>query len=374
MYVSTRNSEEIVSAVTEMEMKEGDVAAIFLGEKNRPDVARIISGLNREGIDFIGGIFPGIIHGDKRYEEGAVMMTMPVLKKPFLIKGLDTEAIELPDFGALLTEDISTQYTAMILVDGLTSNIALFLAEMFNQLGNSVHYFGGGGGSLSLQQEPCLFCPEGFFQDAAIVSFVKLESNLGVRHGWEEIKGPMVATRTEKNIIFELNWENAFDVYRETVEADSGKKLTAENFFDIAKGYPFGIMKEGEEHIVRDPIAVNEKGELICVGEVPENAALSIMKGNRDSLIRAAAQAVDDCVGDEKRGLRLSLIADCISRVIFLEDDFSKELEAVNNRIQSVHEKQTPLGMLTLGEISSYGEGFLEFFNKTIVVGTFYGG
>ena len=184
----------------------------------------------------------------------------------------------------------------------------------------------------------------------------------------------MVATRTEKNIILELNWENAFDVYRETVEADSGKKLTAENFFDIAKGYPFGIMKEGEEHIVRDPIAVNEKGELICVGEVPENAALSIMKGNRDSLIRAAAQAADDCVGDEKRGLRLSLIADCISRVIFLEDDFPRELEAVNNRIQSVDEKQTPLGMLTLGEISSYGEGFLEFFNKTIVVGTFYGG
>jgi len=374
MYVSTRNSEEIVSAVTEMEMKEGDVVAIFLGEKNRPDVARLISGLNKEGIDFIGGIFPGIIHGDKRYEEGAVMLTMPVLKKPFLIKGLDTEEIELPDFGALLTEGISTQYTAMILVDGLTSNIALFLAEMFNQLGNSVHYFGGGGGSLSLQQEPCLFCPEGFFQDAAIVSFVKLESNLGVRHGWEEIKGPMVATRTEENIIFELNWENAFDVYRETVEADSGKKLTAENFFDIAKGYPFGITKEGEEHIIRDPIAVNEKGELICVGEMPENAALSIMKGKRNSLIRAAGQAAHDCVGSEKRGLRLSLIADCISRVIFLEDDFSKELEAVNNRIQSVDEKQTPLGMLTLGEISSYGEGFLEFFNKTIVVGTFYEG
>ena len=374
MYVSTRNSEEIVSTVTKMEMKEGDVVAIFLGEKNRPDVARIISGLNREGIDFIGGIFPGIIHGDKRYEEGAVMMTMPVLKKPFLIKGLDTEEIELPDFGALLPEDISTQYTAMILVDGLTSNIALFLAEMFNQLGNSVHYFGGGGGSLSLQQEPCLFCPEGFFQDAAIVSFVKLESNLGVRHGWKEIKGPMVATRTEKNIIIELNWENAFDVYRETVEADSGRKLTAENFFDIAKGYPFGIRKEGEEHIVRDPIAVNEKGELICVGEVPENAALSIMKGNRDSLIRAAGQAADDCLGGQKEGLRLSLIADCISRVIFLEDDFSKELEAVNNRIQSVDAKQTPLGMLTLGEISSYGEGFLEFFNKTIVVGTFYEG
>ena len=151
MYVSTSNSEEIVSAVTEMEMKEGDVAAIFLGEKNRPDVARLISDLNKEGVDFIGGIFPGIIHGDKRYEEGAVMMTMPVLKKPFLIKGLDTEEIELPDFGEVFREDLSTRYTAMILVDGLTSNIDLFLAEMFNQLGNSVHYFGGGSCTVRVQ-------------------------------------------------------------------------------------------------------------------------------------------------------------------------------------------------------------------------------
>jgi len=30
------------------------------------------------------------------------------------------------------------------------------------------------------------------------------------------------------------------------------------------------------------------------------------------------------------------------------------------------------MGMLTLGEISSYGEEFLEFFNKTIVVGILY--
>ena len=374
MYICTLNSEEIVSAVKKMEMKEGDVAAIFLGEKNRLDVARLISGLNREGIDFIGGIFPGIIHGDKRYEEGAVLMTMPVLKKPFLIRGLNAETIELPDFGELIAEDLSLQYTAMILVDGLTSNIALFLAEMFNQLGNSVHYFGGGGGSLSLQQEPCLFCPEGFFQDAAIVSFVKLESNLGVRHGWEEIMGPVVATRTRKNMIVELNWENAFDVYRKTVEADSGKKLTTENFFDLAKGYPFGIIKEGQEHIVRDPIAVNEKGELICVGEVPENTALCILKGNKNSLIRAAGQAADDCLGSQKGRIRLSLIADCISRVIFLEDNFSEELEAVNKRIQSADKNQSPLGVLTLGEIASYGEGFLEFFNKTIVVGTFYEG
>lgn len=372
MYIFNPKPEEIISAITKMEIREGDVVAIMLGEKNKPNIEQLISSLIENRIEFFGGIFPGIIHGNQKYEEGAVIMVLPILEKPFLIKGLNTEQIEIPDFGNKIMENPNRKYTAMIVVDGLTSNISLFLAEMFNRLGNSVHYFGGGAGSLSLKQEPCLFTSEGFVQDAAIVTFIKLESTLGVRHGWERIMGPFVATKTRKNIVIELNWRNAFQVYREIVESDSGKKLTPENFFDISKEYPFGIHKEGTEDIVRDPIAVNEKFELICVGEVPENTALSILKGRKDSLIRAAGQAAEDCLHDGIRNVYQSLIADCISRVIFLKKDFAKELEAVNQKINSLNNRFTPMGILTLGEISSYGEGLLDFFNKTIVVGVLY--
>jgi hypothetical protein len=372
MYISNANSEEIISTINKMEIREGDVVAIMLGEKNKPNIGELISRLNENRIEFFGGIFPGIVYGNYKYDEGAIIMTLPALEKPFLIRGLDSEQIEIPDFGKQMMEDPGRKYTAMIMVDGLASNISLFLAEMFNCLGNSVHYFGGGAGSLTLKQEPCLFTSEGFVQDAAIVTFIKLESTLGVRHGWERIMGPIVATKTRKNIIKELNWKNAFQVYRETVEGDSGEKLTPENFFDIGKGYPFGIHKEGMEDIVRDPITVNEKGELFCVGEVPENTILSILRGKQDSLIRAAGQAAGDCLHIESRTIRQSLIADCISRVVFLEKNFPKELETVNHKIHSLDNRQTLKGMLTLGEISSYGEGFLEFFNKTIVVGILY--
>lgn len=372
MYIPTANPEEIISAITRMEIHKDDVIAIMLGEKNKPNIDRLISRLNENKVEFFGGIFPGIIHGDHKYEEGATLMALPALEKPFLIKGLSTEQIGIPDFGKRITENPRKKYTAMILVDGLTSNISLFLSEMFNRLGNSVHYFGGGAGSLTLKQEPCLFTSEGFVQDGAIVTFIKLESILGVRHGWERLMGPIVATKTRKNIIMELNWKNAFQVYRETVECDSKEELGTKNFFDIAKEYPFGIHKEGVEDIVRDPIAVNEKGELICVGEVPENTVLSILKGKKASLIQAAGQAADDCLHIEERTMRHSLIADCISRVIFLGKNFTKELETVNQKIHSLDERQALMGMLTLGEISSYGEEFLEFFNKTIVVGILY--
>ncbi|WP_459939537.1 hypothetical protein [Desulfonatronum parangueonense] len=51
-----------------------------------------------------------------------------------------------------------------------------------------------------------------------------------------------------------------------------------------------------------------------------------------------------------------------MSRVLFLEHNFDKELAAV--------EREMPLvGALTLGEIANTGDAYLEFYNKTSVVG-----
>jgi len=98
------------------------------------------------------------------------------------------------------------------------------------------------------------------------------------------------------------------------------------------------------------------------------------LKGDANKLIESAEIAVEstiDLQNDSER-LRHTLVVDCISRTLFLEDTFSKELEVVNHRVKSTRAEVTPQGILSLGEISSYGEGTLEFFNKTIVIGTLY--
>ena len=373
MYLDrTKGLEEIVAAIAQQTQQKDDLALVLVGEENPPDIAELIARLNARNINFMGGVFPGIIHGEQRFREGLVVRSLPVLAPPFVVSGLDRDTPALPDFGEKILQIAAKKYTALILVDGLTSNIALLLAEIFNRCGDAMHYLGGGAGSLSLRQAPCVFSRHGFAQDTALIAFVKMESHLGVRHGWQKIMGPIVATKTRKNLIVELNWRNAFDVYRETVERDAGKPLSPENFFDIAKGYPFGIFKEGEEDLVRDPIAVNERGELICVGEVPENTVLYILKGEQAALIQAAGQAVEDCRMRTGQTPRHTFMVDCISRTLFLEENFPLELELVNRKFRGLDANLTPFGMLSLGEISSYGEGFVEFFNKTIVTGVLY--
>ncbi|MFC1653186.1 FIST C-terminal domain-containing protein [Planctomycetota bacterium] len=140
-------------------------------------------------------------------------------------------------------------------------------------------------------------------------------------------------------------------------------------FFDIAKSYPFGINKLGTEKIVRDPIKVGDDEELICVGEVPQEAYVHILTGDATSLVSAAQHALtlSEASLTTAAEQRTTLFIDCISRVLFLEDEFDRELQAVSRA-------GVPLiGALTLGEIANSRKDYLEFYNKTSVVGVLQG-
>jgi hypothetical protein len=349
-----------------------DMVAVLVAEQNAPDLEALVAALAATGTSFFGGLFPSLIDGQHKRDTGALLFALPKLTEPMLVRALDTDRFTVPDALPFVQWHRGGKPTALLLVDGLSPNISHFLRAIYHQLGNRVSYWGGGAGSLTLQPRPCVFTREGVHQGAAIIALSSLPSRLGVRHGWRELKGPFVATRSDRNAIIQLNWRNAFDVYRSTVEADAGVTITPENFFRVASGYPFGIRKEGQEVLVRDPVAVGEGGRLICVGDVPENAALSILKGEPRLLISAAGQAareaVLDGVADPARPVRHCLLADCVSRELFLGERFSEELEEIADGLGGGAEGCHPVGMLTLGEISSHGEGYLEFFNKTSVV------
>ncbi len=371
MYLKDTGLENLIEVIRDMQVEAGEVLLILLAENDSLDPNELIKVLNEEKISFFGGVFPGIIYEDSRYDRGIILAKYSAPEKPYVIKDFTAVDELIPDM-ATLQADREQKLTALVFVDGLAGDIDLFLNRLYNHLSDTVTYIGGGAGSLSLQQKPCLFTAEGFLQNAAVVAFINLQCSLGVRHGWKKITGPSVVTRSDKNIIYELNWRNAFDVYSEIIENDSGKRPTKENFFDLAKGYPFGMFRKHSEYVVRDPIAIGDKGELICVGEVPENSVIDVLKGEKQNLVNAAGQAASECVlpGDQKADS--CLVADCISRVLFLEDCFSAELAEVKKALQGISTAIVPMGALTLGEISSYGDGNLLFFNKTIVIGLFY--
>jgi hypothetical protein len=321
--------------------------------------------LQNSPIPLFGGIFPQIIYGTEKLTQGTIVIGFGAAPQVHLVSNL-SDANQNLDLvlEAQLWPRMPGQ-TLFVFVDGLARRIHALLDALFHTFGLDVNYIGGGAGSLSLQQKPCLITNAGLQHDCAVLAQVAVTSGIGVSHGWQTIDGPFQITAAQGNTIHTLDWRPAFDVYQEIVYQRSQQRITRENFFAIAKSHPFGVKRLGAEKIVRDPILATPDGALVCVGEVSESAFVDILGGNVDSLVRAAGQALalaQRAYRGEREPTAIFFI-DCISRVLFLEEHFAHELAAV-------HRPAIPLiGALTLGEIANSGFDYLEFHNKTAVVG-----
>ena len=326
--------------------------------------------LQEIALPLFGGIFPQIIHGTEKLLKGTIVAGLSKEINVNLVPHLSDMTVDYDDVIDDLIPQIGDAKTMFVLVDGYSQRISSLIDSLFNIFGLELNYIGGGAGSinpskLNMTQTPCLFTNKGLAKDSAILTMMDIQSGIGVSHGWNnKLSGPYKVTESDGNAIKSLDWKPAFEVYKDVVEKHSGKTFTEDNFFEIAKGYPLGIVKLESEKIIRDPFTVDENNCLIVAAEVIQESFVDILTGDLDSLVGAASKAYSDSIeafaGGEERSI---MFMDCISRVLFLGDNFSKEIDAV--RIDG-----TPLiGALSLGEIANSGRDYLEWYNKTCVVG-----
>lgn len=301
--------------------------------------------------NIIGAIFPEVILNNTHYKEG------------LLASVLDD------DFNVDLVEDMHTfqskektfkdKESLIVLLDALSPDISLFLDNLFESISEQTQIIGGGAGRITFEQSPVIIHDGTLYQNAAIVLSINAKLHLGIENGWEKLEGPFIVTSSEKNLLKTLNFSSSFDVYKEFVEKDSGKKLTKENFFDISKSYPLGIVKFDKEVIVRDPIALDENNNIVLVGDIPQNSTINILKGNKQNLIDSSNKAVLKLNKDLNKNV---LIFDCLSRSFFIDE----ELKEITKELK---DGSILFGVLSLGEIANTSDEYLSFYNRTCVLG-----
>ena len=332
-----------------------------------------VNGFKKELIDpillqsdmpIIGGIFPAIIYNAKKYDKGTLFIRLHDMMDIHIINDISQKDYDSLDkameeqLGGF-DESIKTMF---VLIDGLAKNIGTSVNVLCDNYGLDVNYIGGGTGSLSFEKKPSLFTNQGLLEDAIVYGYSKCHSSIGVCHGWKSISGPYQVTKSKGTIIQEIDYKPAFKVYKDVIKEYASVDISEENFFEIAKSFPFGLNTITDEKIVRDPIILNGM-EMICVGDVEEGSYIDILYGNSDGLIKAAKYAAD--VSYEKINFKdgFTLFIDCISRLLILEEEFENEIEAVYRKNREL------VGVLTFGEIANSGRDYLSFYNKTSVVG-----
>ncbi|OGO85366.1 MAG: hypothetical protein A2Y22_05040 [Clostridiales bacterium GWD2_32_59] len=341
----------------DIDVDDNECLLIFLSEKSVEMAEDIIKFLNDKNIKFAGGIFPSVLNNGEMYNTGMVIKKLPIIGDINLID-MSSES-ENSYFNNI--EEMKGK-TLLVLVDGLSTYITTFIKKAFNELTTTVKYIGGGAGNLDFSRKPCVFNKEGIFIDHAIIFCINKNLDLIVEHGWKKLIGPFILNKVNKNIIYEINWKDAFTIYKTAIK-DFGESITIENFMNISKGYPLGIERMEGSIVVRDPIAVNEKGELICVSEVSKKEPVYILKGDQEDILRSVENMYETHLKNLEENKNI-LYFDSISRAMFLEEKF----EPLINRLKS-YEGLAFDGALTIGQISSYGDGYIEFLNKSLVIG-----
>ena len=103
--------------------------------------------------------------------------------------------------------------------------------------------------------------------------------------------------------------------------------------------------------------------KLVLVGDIKDNSVINILKVDKTSMLEASKSAAEESI---KKDSSLVFIFDCASRVNYLQDGFIEEL----NNISSLTTKKMLFGAVTIGEIANSGNKYINFYNKTCVIGS----
>jgi len=311
----------------------------------------------------IGGVFHEIIVDSVRKDIGALLLPLNFELKTQLFELSADESQFYSKMEIVFSENMPDTGSVFVFEDAFVDGKTAFVESLFNFFGSNFKFLGAGCGSYAFKSFPCVIHNSGVFSNMGVIGVTSEPVSLGVAHGWLSISSPMKVTETESTKVLTINWEPAFDVYKRIVEAHSHRTFDDTNFLDIAKSYPLGLVKIDGEMVVRDPIKT-EDGCLLFFDNIEIGRYICILHGSVESLLEGAYAAKDKCVHcirENETTDGFVFCIDCFSRVKFLEDVFTSELDVISGG-------QTVYGALTFGEIANVGDSFLEIYNKTVIV------
>jgi hypothetical protein len=254
----------------------------------------------------------------------------------------------------------------IVLPDALTGDAASVIRGAVQEAGAGAGWVGGGAGDNLRFVRTAQFALGKAWHDSVVVVAIESDrpTSVGIRHGWHPYGPPTMVTRAHGATAVELDYQRAFEVYRQ-VAHDNGDDVSEGEFARFAMTHPLGIPQPNGEYVIRDPLAVELDGSLRCVAEVPDGSTMRVMQGDHDDLLRAArsaASAAREGVLGPPGG---AIVFDCVSRYLILGRDIRSELAAIQEGVG----RETPMmGCLTLGELGTVGSVAPQFHNKTAVV------
>jgi hypothetical protein len=212
----------------------------------------------------------------------------------------------------------------LMLTDGLAGHQEEIISGAYEVVGASVPLIGGAA-SPGPDSPTFLLHGDQVLRDAAVGAAIGSDApfGVGVRHGWRKVGEPMIVTRAESGVVYELDGKPALTTYLARYDAPAETYTDPSAFNLFARSRPVGVRRRSGEEARNvgspDHLAA---GWLTSSGEIPEGGLVWLMEGDADSVLEAtdgACQAAVEALGGSRPvGF---LVFDCVSRCELLDED-----------------------------------------------------
>ncbi len=256
----------------------------------------------------------------------------------------------------------------LILSDGMLVNGSDLVLGLNDVFGNKVKITGGLAGDadkflntkVGLNKAPT---------DGNIIAIGFYGTALTVGHGsdggWDVFGPAKIITKSNGNILHEINHKNAYDLYVEYL----GKY--ADDLPGSALLFPLALKVENSDvPLVRTILSVDKVNKTMTfAGDMPENTSVRFMTANFDNLIDAAGNAAKFAQLSLVKPVEFALLISCVGRRIVLEKRIEEEIEEVASILK---EDVSISGFYSYGELSPLpGEQECRLHNQTMTITTF---
>lgn len=339
---------------------------VYVPEAEQAQVAWVQQCARSQGVAVAGAVFPELIVQGRFVRQGVLLLGLDPMPPFCLLGGLsqpDGRAHAVQTLTAWADAQAPQTGTLALVFDGLFGQTASFLTELYRELGDACRYAGVNAGSESFAPMPCVFNQDRCLTDAVLALWLPHPAGAVVQHGYTLFDTAAVAGASVGNRVVRVGGQSAFDFYAALVREHGGQEVTRENFYSFGVHFPFALVRASGESLIRIPVAVDDEGALLCVGEVPEGALLTVARaiapGHMDTVNHLCAAYT----GLQAQG---GLFHYCAGRRMHLGG------EAAQQEVQHAAQQwpTSPLvGALTLGEIgqAAEGGGYPLFHNAALV-------
>lgn len=256
-----------------------------------------------------------------------------------------------------------------VLAKGLDINGSELVLGLRENLPADVAVTGGlaADGARFLHTSVCL---DGVATDGGVVAVglygERLRVGYGSMGGWDQFGPERLVTRSEGNVLYELDGSSALDLYKRYL-GPHADELPASGLL-----FPLSIRSEdGTDGVVRTILGIdNDAGSLIFAGDLPQGSYTRLMKANVDRLIdgaHGAAGASYEAMGSSSPDL--AILISCVGRKLVLKQRVEEEVESVK---EVLGDDTVLSGFYSYGEIAPFATSVkCELHNQTMTITTF---